>query len=94
LSFGDAACAALAVAGRSASGRITIPLPSTDRTNTSCSPSCSVSVGLIGRAGAVGVKGLEIDRRAQRQLLGLALTQLQSGPFADLSGRFVKRPPR
>jgi len=53
-----------------------------------------VGVLLIGRAGAVGVEGLEIDRRAQRQLLQLTLTQRQSGPFADLTGSLIKRPPR
>ena len=48
----------------------------------------------IGRAGAGGVEGLEIDRRAERQLLELTLTQRQSGPFPDLTGGLIKRPPR
>jgi hypothetical protein len=42
LSFGEASCAALAVAGLSASGRILIPLPSADSTNTSSFSSVSL----------------------------------------------------
>src|SRR5664279_5237741 len=82
-SLGEVFAAALAVAGRSASGRITMPLPSAERASTS--PRIGGRRQLAG-----GVEIVEVDRGAGRQFLHLTLTEPVPGGALDGSRRLVE----
>jgi len=74
-SLGEVFAAALAVAGRSALGRITMPLPSAE--------SASTSPGSAAGGSLRGVEVVEVDRGAGRQFLHLTLTEPVPGGALD-----------